>query len=72
VVPVTAWNASYTTIPWLVLLEPTAHNGLTKKPAADCFQVKSVSLSRFVTKLGDLRADTVEEISAAIALCVGA
>jgi mRNA interferase MazF len=72
VVPVTAWNAKYTTIPWLVFLKPAARNGLTKESAADCFQVKSVSLDRFVTKLGDLRADTVEEISTAIALCVGA
>ena len=45
---------------------------LDKESAADCFQVKSVSLSRFVAKIGDLRADETEEIGAAIALCVGA
>ncbi len=71
VVPVTAWNAQYATVPWLVYLKPADRNGLAKESAADCFQVKSVSLKRFVAKLGELRADDIEEISSAIALCVG-
>ncbi len=69
VVPITAWKPKYTTVPWLVYVKPRKRNGLTKESAADCFQVKSVSVERFTKKLGELRAD---EISAAIALCVGA
>ena len=72
VVPVTAWNRKYATVPWLVYLKATKRNGLGKESAADCFQIKSVSLARFVSKLGDVRAEEIEEISAAIALCVGA
>ncbi len=72
VVPVTNWNPKFATVPWLIHLKSTKRNGLAKESAADCFQVKSVSLMRFVSKLGDLRADEIEEISAAIALCVGA
>lgn len=72
VVPVTGWEAKYATVPWLVHLKPSRRNGLTKDSAADCFQVKSVSLKRFVSKLGDLHANEIEEISAAIALCVDA
>lgn len=72
VVPVTAWETKYGTVPWLVHLKPTGRNGLTKESAADCFQVKSVSLKRFVSKLGDLHANDIQEISAAIALCVDA
>ncbi len=72
VVPVTDWKPSYSTVPWLVYLKNTKRNGLDKESAADCFQVKSVSLMRFASKLGELRADEVEEISAAVALCVGA
>ena len=72
VVPVTAWDSRYASVPWLVYLKSGVKNGLSKESAADCFQVKSVSLNRFVTKLGELRADDMEEISAAIALCVGA
>jgi mRNA interferase MazF len=72
VVPITEWKSKYSTAPWLVYLNPSKRNGLTKLSAADCFQVKSVSVERFAKKLGELRADEVEEISAAIALCVGA
>jgi mRNA interferase MazF len=72
VVPVTEWKSKYAAVPWLVFLRPNKRNGLSKDSAADCFQVKSVSTVRFVKKLGVLRADDVEEISAAIALCVGA
>jgi mRNA interferase MazF len=72
VVPVTDWKATFITVPWLVHLKPNKRNGLSKESAADCFQVKSVSVRRFVSRLGALRASEVEEISAAIALCVGA
>ena len=72
VVPITGWKPKYTTVPWLVHIKPRKRNGLNKESAADCFQVKSVSVARFTTKLGQLRADEIEEISAAIALCVGA
>jgi mRNA interferase MazF len=72
VVPVTGWSTKYAAIPWLVYLKVTEKNHLRKESAADCFQVKSVSLQRFVAKVGDVRADEIQEISAAIALCVGA
>jgi mRNA interferase MazF len=72
VVPVTDWKVRYATAPWLVFLKPTHGTGLSKTSAADCFQVKSVSVGRFVKKLGVLQADDVEEIGAAVALCVGA
>jgi len=72
VVPVTEWAVKYSAAPWLVFLKARGRNGLTKDSAADCFQVKSVSVSRFVKKLGTLRAVEIEEIAAGVALCVGA
>ena len=72
VVPVTEWAAKYSAAPWLIFLKARGRNGFTKDSAADCFQVKSVSVKRFVKKLGTLRAVEIEEISAGIALCVGA
>jgi mRNA interferase MazF len=71
VVPVTGWHASHATVSWLVRLEASTRSGLGKESTADCFQVKSVSVARFATKLGTVRADELEEICAAIALCVG-
>jgi mRNA interferase MazF len=72
VVPITSWQEKFANIPWLVYIKKTRRNGLHNESAADCYQVKSISLKRFVSKLGDLSAEEVEEISAAIALCVGA
>jgi len=72
VTPVTGWNAKYETVPWLVYLGANSSNGLDKDSTADCFQVKSVSLARFVKKLGSIGIDEIEQISAAIAICVGA
>jgi mRNA interferase MazF len=72
VVPITGWSPRYAAVPWLVHVKPTTRTGLTKDSAADCFQVKSVSVERFTDKIGVLRANDLEEISAAIAICVGA
>jgi mRNA interferase MazF len=72
ITPVTGWDPKYVAHPWLIPMKANQKNGLTKDSAVDCFQVKSVSLSRFVSKIGIVRADELEEISAAIALCVGA
>ncbi len=72
VVPITTWQAKFAPVPWLVPIKRTQRSGLHRDSAADCYQVKSVSIGRFVTKLGNLSAEELEEISAAIALCVGA
>jgi len=71
VVPVTEWKPAYTKCPWHIRLIPSSLNGLTKESSADCFQVKSVSMKRFRTRIGVLRPSEVETIAAAVALCVG-
>lgn len=71
VVPITGWDAKWATVPWLIYLKSTTRNGLDKDSAADCFQVKSLSLTRFVSRVGVLTADEVDQISAAVSICVG-
>jgi len=71
VVPVTAWRPQFARYFWMVNLMPNDQNGLAKESAADAFQVKSLSTNRFQEKLGSVTADNLDEISAAIALCVG-
>lgn len=72
VAPVTEWKDHYSRFPWLVRIVATKRNRLAKDSAADAFQVKSVSLTRFVSQIGSIAADDLQEISAAVALCVGA
>ena len=72
VVPITDWKPAYATYPWFVELVPSATNGLSKPSGADAFQVKSVSETRFVRRLGRITDDQVVGIAEAISLCVGA
>ena len=71
VVPLTEWDSRYEDMIWMTLIPFTPENGLSKDSAADAFQVKSVSHLRFRAKLGVLTDEQVENIAAAIALCVG-
>ena len=71
VVPITEWKPRYASYPWFVLLTPTPTNGLTKDSGADAFQVKSVSETRFLNRLGELTAGQLDGIANAIAVCVG-
>jgi len=70
VIPITEWSPSFTKAPWLVQVSPTATNGLSKDSAADTFQVRSVSVDRFVNKIGDLTASDMDLIRAALDFCV--
>jgi len=68
IVPITEWKDRYAVAPWMVPLTPDAQNGLDKPSAADTFQVRSLSQSRFVIQLGRLSEITLQEISRALAI----
>lgn len=68
IVPITDWKERYANRPWMVKLEPNDNNGLTKKSAADTFQVRSLSQNRLVKKLGKLNNSEMKEITAALAI----
>ncbi len=71
VVPLTSWDPRYEDMIWMTPIPSTTANGLSKDSAADAFQVKSVSYLRFQQKLGFLTDEQVENIAAAVAICVG-
>ncbi len=72
VVPFTDWKPLFATFAWFVHIPPTPENGLNKDSGADAFQVKSVSETRFLNRLGDLLPDQLDDIAAAVAACIGA
>lgn len=71
VVPITGWQPQFSRYFWMVRLAANPQNGLSKNSAADAFQVKSVSVSRFQIKLGSVTAGQLHEISTAVVLCIG-
>jgi mRNA interferase MazF len=71
VVPITGWKPKFERHFWMVKIPASTGNGLYKDSAATAIQVKSVSQNRFVEKRGQLTPLQLDEIAAAIALCVG-
>ena len=67
IVPVTDWKASYSHYPWMIKVENSGMNGLSKLSAIDCFQVKNFSHSRFVEKLGSVDRELLVKIHETIA-----
>jgi mRNA interferase MazF len=67
IVPITDWKDRYSVAPWMVRLEPDSTNGLEKPSAADAFQVRSVSQTRFMRRLGALSDNTLQAIAKALA-----
>ena len=72
IAPVTDWQPMFVNLSWFVFLPASASNGLSKNSGVDAFQVKSVSETRFVRRLGAVTDEQLDEIASAIALCVGA
>lgn len=68
VVPITDWKEPFTARPWMVYLEPTPRNGLSKLSGADTFQIRSVSETRLVKCLGSLDDETMQAIAEALTI----
>ncbi|MCX6903401.1 MAG: type II toxin-antitoxin system PemK/MazF family toxin [Verrucomicrobia bacterium] len=66
IVAITDWKDRYAQAPWMVRLESSPENGLSKTSAADAFQVRSVSEQRFVRRLGSLPPAVMEAIGNAL------
>ncbi len=70
IVPLTEWKERYQGAPWMVLIEPALQNALSKLSAADAFQVRCVSTSRFIQRVGELTDAEMQLIVKAIALVI--
>jgi mRNA interferase MazF len=71
VIPITHWQERYSRCPWMVKIEVTAENGLATVSAADCFQIRSVSVRRLVNRLGVVKPEIVDQVKEAINQVIG-
>ena len=62
IVPVTAWDEKFAQADWHVRLKAGEESGLSKDSSADTFQVRSVSKTRLVRKLGKLMEEEMTQI----------
>lgn len=67
IVPLTDWKERYTVAPWMVRINPSPSNGLSKISAADTFQVRSLSQERFIQQIGLLTNTQMDAIGKALA-----
>ena len=68
VVPITNWTALWENNPFFVSMEPSKQNGLKKKSAIDCFQIRAVSHQRVVDRLGSVTPFELTQIKKSLAL----
>ena len=68
VVPITGWNEVFVQIPWMIQIEPTQENNLSKSSAVDTFQVRSVSQQRLIKQVGTVSDEIIKEITNALAM----
>lgn len=66
VVPITDWSKRYADYPWMLKIDASSENGLSKTSAIDCFQIKSFSTDRFKEKLGNVDDVMIYNIHATI------
>jgi mRNA interferase MazF len=71
VIPITDWKTQFEQFFWFVNIVPSKENGLSKESGADCFQIKSISKNRFLSKIGIIENDQLYEIIASVSLCIG-
>ena len=67
IVPITDWNERYSNADWMVKLEVNTTNKLKKTSVADCFQVRSLSQTRMVKKIGQISPSKMTEIEISLA-----
>jgi mRNA interferase MazF len=68
IVPPTDWKDNYSVAPWMIKIEPDKVNNLSKVSGIDCFQIRSISQTRFVKKIGNLSEEQMDLISFAMKL----
>ncbi len=66
IIPITEWKDQYSVAPWMVQIFPNDKNGLSKMSSADALQIRSVSVERFVKRIGVVNTEILEEVEEAI------
>lgn len=71
VVPLTDWRENFAHSAWLIEIDPNPQNHLDKPSAADTLQVRSLTESRFIKRLGLVSAANLNAISEGLKCVLG-
>jgi mRNA interferase MazF len=71
VVPITGWKSKYDECVWMVKVDKNQRSGLSKTSVVDAAQIRSISTERLVRSKGRLSTSQLDEVVAAVVLCIG-
>jgi mRNA interferase MazF len=71
IAPLTAWKERYAIAAWMVRIDPTRSNGLSKPSAVDAFQMRPVAQERLVNCIGRVSEQNLADILKAIRTVIG-
>jgi mRNA interferase MazF len=70
VVPITSWQPKFENRPFMVRIPATSESGLSRDSAGNTLQIRSMSIERFIHKLGEIPAEVMKELLAALVICI--
>ncbi len=70
IIPVTRWQSKFQERPFMVFIQRSEENGLDQNSAGNLLQVRSVSVDRFVNRLGHVSKIVLQELLAGLIICV--
>lgn len=71
ITPITNWKPHYQLVPWMVELPSSEANGLDKHSGADCFQTRSISQKRMISKIGEASEAQMKMVKTGLASVFG-
>ena len=71
IVPITDWKEHYSVAPWMIAIDPSNQNGLIKKSSIDCFQIRSISKSRLIKRIGQITFTEILQLQEGIIKVIG-
>ena len=71
IAPITDWKEHYNMAPWMIPINPSNQNGLVKKSSIDCFQIRSVSKSRLIKRIGLITFSEISQVQEGIIKVIG-
>ena len=72
IVPITEWKEKFKGAIWIVRIDPDKENKLKKSSAIDTFQIRSVSTTRLLRKIGSISPSTLEKVKNAVKAVIDA
>ena len=70
IIPITSWQEKFSDRPFMIKIESNSENQLDRNSAGNVLQVRSLSIERFVRKLGQVSSKNLEELLFSLIICV--